>query len=692
MTISCITNLIISKLTFRRALARPSTQFSILNSQFSISLLFSLFALPFSLCFATPVIEPDRIYIDTPITQPSPHLNSQLSTPNNSELRTPNSELTAAAAAVTLSLPTNLPPIRAITFHLQTSPGNWYTSHPILDTTLTSYRIPLNNFLADGGNKDPITQATTLRTSLWLYSPAISQQSSPDGTALGGADNSKLQTSNFKLEGSTDAISVSASFAPPAPIALLRSGNGKEPVVPQASENLIQTLNKAQIDYDILTDDFTQNDLLDRTHLLLPHSPNLTKKQERLLLKYIKDGGKLIVYYSGNQTLAKALGINITSWKNRLPAWQRINLTEQYGHSRAIPYPTDNIIPPSPHQPKTTQILGYLDSSPSTPNSQFSILNSQLIPAFAKSRQGAWFAHLPPRPYPIAVDLIKNLLLDIPIPPPPAKITNIPTNKVVGAYITDTTQLYLNPEQTIAKYKSQKINTIYLPIAEIDKIPTLKKVIKESKKQNITLHAWVKILTTSPVLPYGKGPRKYIPKQIVNGSGWVDPAHKPNRDNIIQTLTTLVEKTGVDAIHLDYIRTPAGIVPQTKETTEAVTSLVKEISDNLRKVNPDIILSAAVFPTPQSSQTLNQDWPTWIKNNYISYVVPMIYTTSISQYTHNLNLNISAATPDRILPAIGTGADESQTDTPTTQTLIDISHPCLGITFFAHDPHLDELL
>ncbi len=57
-----------------------------------------------------------------------------------------------------------------------------------------------------------------------------------------------------------------------------------------------------------------------------------------------------------------------------------------------------------------------------------------------------------------------------------------------------------------------------------------------------------------------------------------------------------------------------------------ITELVRAIRREVKSVNPEAILSAAVFPDPQVAYYLKgQDWPTWLSQGYVDLIVPMVY-------------------------------------------------------------------
>jgi uncharacterized lipoprotein YddW (UPF0748 family) len=157
---------------------------------------------------------------------------------------------------------------------------------------------------------------------------------------------------------------------------------------------------------------------------------------------------------------------------------------------------------------------------------------------------------------------------------------------------------------------------------------------------------------------------------------YLDPANPLVRSYCLQVCREVAEGYAVDGIHLDFIRYPGPRWGFNKEPLEAfinrwgvdprllsvwvqsplpgrfiekrlprhlrwqyyyyslwaeqkssyVTELVRAISREVRSVNSQAILSAAVFPDPQVAYYLKgQDWPTWLSQGYLDLIVPMVY-------------------------------------------------------------------
>ncbi|MBU0677629.1 MAG: family 10 glycosylhydrolase [Verrucomicrobia bacterium] len=176
---------------------------------------------------------------------------------------------------------------------------------------------------------------------------------------------------------------------------------------------------------------------------------------------------------------------------------------------------------------------------------------------------------------------------------------------------------------------------------------------------------------------------------------WLSPSHPANRELELRAIAEVVQKYNVDGIHLDYIRFPMskgcyspasrrefekwlgakvdrwpGSVSGSGKLTgkfrewrrELITGHVANIRETINRINPRVKLSAAVFGKyPECSESVGQDWGTWLKRGYVDFVCPMNYTENPSQFaawTHD-QLSLPGA-KGRVYPGIGVTAAESQ--------------------------------
>ncbi len=79
-------------------------------------------------------------------------------------------------------------------------------------------------------------------------------------------------------------------------------------------------------------------------------------------------------------------------------------------------------------------------------------------------------------------------------------------------------------------------------------------------------------------------------------------------------------------MHLHYMR-------WNYERKAAITKIIKMVHDTVKKINPNLIVSAAVFPNPASTAYARaQDWATWLEKGYLDWACPMAYTPYTSRF------------------------------------------------------------
>ncbi len=154
------------------------------------------------------------------------------------------------------------------------------------------------------------------------------------------------------------------------------------------------------------------------------------------------------------------------------------------------------------------------------------------------------------------------------------------------------------------------------------------------------------------------------------------PAHPGLREWVVRLALELVRRYEVDGLHLDYVRYPnpaydfsRASLDQFREEMEArlpeddreflaseslvdplfypnnfpeqygafqrrqVDLLVERLHKELKRVRPDLLLSAAVFADPQQASRVRfQDWPNWARRGWLDVLCPMAYTPKTERF------------------------------------------------------------
>ncbi|AKG24609.1 hypothetical protein IJ00_12650 [Calothrix sp. 336/3] len=150
---------------------------------------------------------------------------------------------------------------------------------------------------------------------------------------------------------------------------------------------------------------------------------------------------------------------------------------------------------------------------------------------------------------------------------------------------------------------------------------------------------------------------------IGQGKPFFDPANPQVRQYLINLYTEIVTRYNVDGLQLDYIRYPFqdaranrtygygkaareqfqqqhGVDPMTLKPsqidlwekwtdfrTQQVNSFVAQVSQDLKRKRPNLMLSVAVFPLQERERIhkIQQNWEVWARRGDIDFIVPMTY-------------------------------------------------------------------
>lgn len=600
--------------------------------------------------FTTPT-EPDRVILDLPLPPPAS--------------RNPAAILVDADFAATEG------PLPALTVHLHSGDG-WLSAEVPYPPSFP-LRLPLSVFAPEGHAGAP-ARATEIRISLWNRGPA------------GGTLNVR-----------------SATFAARASIAILRStgetARGEADFAAAMAQRLSAVLDRAALPHDVIPDtDLSDDALSPYTLLFLPYAPTLTPPQLSKLRSYVSDGGKLVTFYQSAPGLASLLSCTFGPYVETSVTAFQIDAPDADAAPLLVPHATTSLIPPHPKSPATT-LAHWLDAS-GRPGK---------IPAVVLAPNGAAFAHVPPLPSPAAaylMSLVASRFLGTPPPALPgvASAADYPSPddfSLRAAWCSSLTPP-LRPtwNQTFEALSALPLapNALYVllpcPAAPSSAIlpRPLTSLLADAARARVAIHAWVPLLssdTLSPSLRHRlESERRTLPAHPL----WLDPANPKNRQAFLNALLPLA-KSGVAGIHFDYVRSPDDL-PASPETTAAISDLVRELSEALRSANPSLVLSAAVYPTPQAAASRNQDWPKWLADGLLDNVSPMIYSNDPADFRNSLDACLAAAPASKLLPGVAVAADEAQpTPASFAAQLRHLSEThVLGPAYFPLSPALPPLL
>jgi uncharacterized lipoprotein YddW (UPF0748 family) len=210
-----------------------------------------------------------------------------------------------------------------------------------------------------------------------------------------------------------------------------------------------------------------------------------------------------------------------------------------------------------------------------------------------------------------------------------------------------------------------------LPVAEEikEKGDQIEQCLKACRKHGVQIHVWKVNWNLS------RAPEEFVKRlrkegrlqmdRAGNEVRWLCPSDPRNYKLELDSMLEIVRKYDVDGIHFDYIRYPnmnSCYCSNCKERFEKssglkvknwpedvingvyaeefvnwkcgnITRLVKAVSEQARKINPKIKISAAVFRDyPGCRRNVGQDWKVWIDSGYLDFVCPMDYSANNDQF------------------------------------------------------------
>jgi len=530
-------------------------------------------------------------------------------------------------------------PLPALTVHLRSGGGWWSTEAP--RPVSFPLRLPLSAFRAEG-SPGPAPKADLVRISLWNRGEA-------EGV--------------FSLR--------EAAFAASASLAVLRaeeSAPGEAAFAEAMAQRLSATLRRAGLAHDVLPESGLSRDALrDRRLLFLPYAPRPSRALRSALRDFAEDGGKLVVFYQSDPDLARLLSCDFGPYRERAVSAFRFDDGDESTPPIVVPHATTSLLPPRPAGDGAGNAATWLDESGGETS----------IPALVLSPAGAAFAHVPPLPSPQAAWLAAFLAAKYAGIPPPSPLPRPDAASFPAADALPRRAAWcpsLTPPLAATWRKTfEKLATIplapdtlfvLLPCPAVPSAATPPRafdaLLRDAERAGVAVHAWVPLfsLDTIPEATRSRlaGERRTLPGHPL----WLDPANPANRSSLREGLLSLA-KSGVKGFHFDYVRSPDDL-PASEETADAITSLVSELSTALRKAAPGVVLSAAVYPTPEAAKARNQRWPEWLEGGLIDFVSPMIYADDPAAFRESLARCLASAPAERLLPGVAVVSDEAQPD------------------------------
>jgi len=265
-----------------------------------------------------------------------------------------------------------------------------------------------------------------------------------------------------------------------------------------------------------------------------------------------------------------------------------------------------------------------------------------------------------------------------------------------------------------------------LPVAEEveERGDQIAQCLEACRKHGVQIHVWKVNWNLS------RAPEEFVQRLRKEGRlqkdrrgnevNWLCPSHPENFKLELDSMLEIVREYDVDGIHFDYIRYPnrnacycSNCKRRFEESTgvkvndwpeevisgkykedftqwrcDQITRLVQAVSEQARKIKPEIKISAAVFNGyPGCRQTVGQDWKAWIQAGYLDFVCPMDYTAD-NDRLRNLVANQIQIVNRRIplYPGIGASAPGLPPEQVAMQVHIARNLGVDGFIVFEYDP------
>jgi hypothetical protein len=254
---------------------------------------------------------------------------------------------------------------------------------------------------------------------------------------------------------------------------------------------------------------------------------------------------------------------------------------------------------------------------------------------------------------------------------------------------------------TAAELAGAGFSDLFLFVSRRAEVP--KTAVTATAAKGIALHAWHVCWNLYDAPAAERERLQRLGRLQISSAGtvtpWLCPSHETNRRMELERLLRLAGTPGLRGLHLDYIRFPDAdhcFCPSCRRAFElehgkaldewpaavlapgalredflrwragGIRDFVRDLSVELRRSHPDLLLSAAVWPGyPEIINRLGQDWPPWLREGWIDFAVPMSYSTRASEVADWTRAHrLAVGEGKRIITGIGVTAAESRLTPP----------------------------
>jgi uncharacterized lipoprotein YddW (UPF0748 family) len=214
----------------------------------------------------------------------------------------------------------------------------------------------------------------------------------------------------------------------------------------------------------------------------------------------------------------------------------------------------------------------------------------------------------------------------------------------------------------------------------------LRELVRQGHRAGLQIHPYLVMLNAGLSKPPGTDPAWYVlDTKGQRVGGWLNAAHPGVREYLTGLVADLAA-TGVDGIQYDYMRheyntdydysdftrnlflaehgfDPLGLRQGGLGSAEVwdqwrtaqVTELARRCSLAARRVNPELVLSAAGGTQRDDLAAVRRDGRTWLQRGIVDFVCPMAYLTDEEAFRRRLQRELEPLEDPRLRQVVFSG-------------------------------------
>ena len=203
---------------------------------------------------------------------------------------------------------------------------------------------------------------------------------------------------------------------------------------------------------------------------------------------------------------------------------------------------------------------------------------------------------------------------------------------------------------------------------------------------------------------------------------WLDPGSPEVVARLAAIFADLLgAHPALDGLHLDYVRYPMAVrsgkrggtpadlgwsrasrarfVKKTANTkggeerarwdawrADQLTALVRSINAGVRKIQPELVRSAAVIPAPDEALgRAHQNWPAWTRDSMLDLVVPMNYTRDAGRFERLSRSSVEKKGRATMLIGVGAWRFRDRVGEIPARIRLSLEAGAEGVVLFSHN-------